>query len=176
VGRLAADKGFQYAIQAIEKLTGEHGDVRLLILGEDFGAKAELIGGIPEGIRHRIIFGGHAERETVLREMSRAVAVLIPSLSEPFGLVALEALSVGAVVIASRSGALPEIIEHERSGLLVEPRSARGLAEAVIRVLKDEQLAQLLRVNASARAGDFSTKVAAAKYLDVFERVVPENF
>jgi hypothetical protein len=104
--------------------------------------------------------------------MSSAVAVLSPSLNEPFGLVALEALSVGAVVIASRSGALPEIIQHEENGLLVDTRSADGIATAVRRILEDKDLEKRLRRNAPKRARDFSTETAAARYIGIFRGVL----
>ncbi len=172
VGRLAADKGFQYAIQALERLTSEYPELSLRILGDDFGAQADLLRGIPSSVSHRVVFGGRVERKSVLREMSSAVAVLIPSLNEPFGLVALEALSVGAVVIASRSGALPEIIQHEENGLLVDTRSADGIATAVRRILEDKDLEKRLRRNAPKRARDFSTETAAARYIGIFRGVL----
>ena len=74
---------------------------------------------------------------------------VVPSLwPEPFGLVATEAMSYGLPVIAARSGALPEIIEHEYSGLLYEPRNAGELASHMERLWRSPRMCEQLGANA----------------------------
>ena len=75
---------------------------------------------------------GHRSREQVLELMKGAAVLLAPSLwNEPFGMVVIEAMATGLPVIASRMGALPEIIEAGISGLLHEPGDAAGMSEAL---------------------------------------------
>jgi putative restriction endonuclease len=66
----------------------------------------------------------------------------------------------------------PEIIQHEENGLLVDTRSADGIATAVRRILEDKDLEKRLRRNAPKRARDFSTETAAARYIGIFRGVL----
>ena len=75
------------------------------------------------------------------------VAVL-PSYREAHGLAVLEAMALGRPVVATNVGGIPEMVEHERTGLLVPPHDAVALAEAIVRMLTDHPLADTL-----ARAG-----------------------
>ena len=70
--------------------------------------------------------------------------LLMPSLSEGFGLAAAEASACGVPVIASKTSSLPEIVVHERTGLLTPPRAPARLAEAVLRLLDDPDLGRRL--------------------------------
>ena len=86
------------------------------------------------GIDTRVRFHGRVGHDAVLREMASALAVVVPSRSEAFGLVNIEAMAVGSCVIASAAGGIGEIIEDEVNGLLVQPGNAAHLAEALHRV------------------------------------------
>jgi hypothetical protein len=97
---------------------------------------------------------------------------LVPSLDEPFGLVALEALAVGSAVLASRAGALPEIIEDGHSGLLFEAASPASLASSIRRLLGDRELERRIRENARARASFFSLEKSVAGYWKLYNRAV----
>jgi glycosyltransferase involved in cell wall biosynthesis len=74
----------------------------------------------------------------------------VPSVSEPLGLVALEALATGTPVVASRTGGLPEIVKHNKSGLLVPPKRPRELANAIIKLANDASLRQTMGENGRA--------------------------
>ena len=86
---------------------------------------------------------------------SISVAV-VPSLYEPFGLVALEALACGTPVVASKVDGLPEIVEDGKSGLLVPPNDPKALADALITLLTNEPLRRELAAGARRRAEKFS--------------------
>jgi glycosyltransferase involved in cell wall biosynthesis len=87
------------------------------------GPGTEPIGGI-----------GRLEWDQVLQRMATARAVVVPSRSEAFGLVAIEALSVGTPVVASAVGGLPEIVRHGVDGFLVPPGDSDALADALRQV------------------------------------------
>ncbi|MHB8510996.1 MAG: glycosyltransferase [Actinomycetota bacterium] len=89
-------------------------------------------------------FAGPAAPEQVVTWLQAADVVAAPSLREPLGVAALEALACGVPVVASNTGGLAEIIEHDRTGLLYEPGNAQALAEASMRLIKDEALAHRL--------------------------------
>jgi glycosyltransferase involved in cell wall biosynthesis len=88
-----------------------------------------------------------ADRDQLYGDLDVLVA---PAVDEPFGLTVPEAGSYGLPVVAARSGAFPELIEEERTGLLFEPGDATGLAQALERLISDAALRQ--RLGAAARA------------------------
>jgi glycosyltransferase involved in cell wall biosynthesis len=75
-------------------------------------------------------FRGNQEHAQVMEEMAAADVVAIPSLQEPFGLIALEAMSLGKPIVASRVGGLSEVLE-DADALLVKPGDANELAAAI---------------------------------------------
>jgi len=94
--------------------------------------------------------------------------LVVPSTwSEPFGYVCIEALSFGVPVVVARSGALPEIIEDEKSGLVFEADDPQGLAACLRRIAGDRNLLNRLREATLARAGHYAPEVLAAS-LDSF--------
>jgi glycosyltransferase involved in cell wall biosynthesis len=79
--------------------------------------------------------------------------LVLPSRSEGMGRVIVEAFCRARPVVASRVGGIPDLVEHDVNGLLVEPGDTEGLAEALVRVLSDRELAQRLASNAQASSG-----------------------
>jgi glycosyltransferase involved in cell wall biosynthesis len=98
---------------------------------------------------------------------SGALAVVLPSLYEGFGLPALEAMACGAPVVAANSSALPEVVGS--AGLLVDPRDASGLAEALRRLATEPGLREQLARAGPARAATFTWERAARETLAVLE-------
>jgi len=96
----------------------------------------------------------------------------VPSLSEPFGLVALEALACGVPVVASSVGGLPEIVEDGKSGILVPPNNPSALANALIDLLTNEPLRCQLAVGARQRAEQFSLPRRSTSLIELLK----ENF
>jgi glycosyltransferase involved in cell wall biosynthesis len=91
-----------------------------------------------------------ADRDRLYGELDILVA---PAVDEPFGLTVPEAGSYGLPVVAARSGAFPELIEEERTGLLFEPGDATGLAQALERLVRDAALRRRLGEAARAHVG-----------------------
>jgi len=149
VGRIAWVKGFQYVIRAASNILKDFPDTKIIIAGEDFGYLTKLIRlaqklKIP---KDSIIFtGGLSERE--IKELYAAMDILvIPSIYEPFGIVALEAMACGKPVVASACGGLPDIIKHGINGLTVTPQDTIRLAKAVVSLLKDPHLTKTMGEN-----------------------------
>jgi glycosyltransferase involved in cell wall biosynthesis len=99
---------------------------------------------------------GELPRRQMPEFWSSVSVAVVPSLYEPFGLVALEALACGVPVVATRVGGLQEIVEHERSGLLVSAGEPGPLAEALVALLTQESLRRRLAEGARRRAEAFS--------------------
>jgi glycosyltransferase involved in cell wall biosynthesis len=100
---------------------------------------------------------------------SSASAFLFPSLYEGFGLPPLEAMACGTPVVGSTTSSLPEVLGE--AALYVDPLDVIGWAEAVQRVLEDEDLARDLRTRGIERAACFRWEDAAARYVELYRRV-----
>ena len=112
-------------------------------------------------------FVGH--QEDVALWFSLADVAAMPSHYEAFGLTALEAISCGVPMIASRLDGIAEIIENETSGILVEPKNAAALAEAILRVLHSKSLASKLSREGEKRAGFFTVEAMVASWQSCYE-------
>lgn len=142
VGRMSSIKGYDVFIDAVEIMSRtRHVDVVMAggtVPGEEWRL-AELRDRVAAlGDRARVRVLGQVENTAQLYSSARIVVV--PSrVPEAFGMVALEAMAAGAVVIGSDIGALPELIEHGSSGILVNPDSPEEIAAAAARLLDDNE-------------------------------------
>ena len=105
--------------------------------------------------------------------LSCADLFLLPSETESFGLAALEAMACGAPVIASRTGGLPEVIDHGETGYLFDVGAVEEMADAGARLLTDDALHAEMAANARAASEErFSADAVVPLYESYYERVV----
>ncbi|MDH2413394.1 D-inositol-3-phosphate glycosyltransferase [Nocardioides sp. CER19] len=98
-----------------------------------------------------------------------ATLVAVPSYNESFGLVAIEAQATGTPVVAAAVGGLTTAVRHGRSGLLVDGHDADRWADALLRILLDEDLRIALEAGALEQARSFSWEMTAARTLEIYE-------
>jgi glycogen synthase len=147
-GRVQYEKGFQVLARAMGTLRTRLPDVSCTIAGRG-SYLPELQTQIDvEGVSNIIALPGFLSDDDLHPLVQRAGCVVIPSLYEPFGLVALEALAAGAPLIVARTGGLAELIGGTEAGLTFEPGNPDDLANCVEMVLSDEVLARKLTANA----------------------------
>src|SRR5213083_198201 len=135
VGRLVYEKGFQIALEALPPLIERVGDVRFLVAGSGT-AEQELRDQASElGLDSHGTFLGWIG-DDVLHSLYRiADLTVVPSIYEPFGLVALEAMASGCPCLVADTGGLREVVPHADVGLRFRSRDADSLAELATRVL-----------------------------------------
>ena len=175
VGRLVYEKGVQTVIEAMPMVLEEIPDLRFLVAGTGPHARA-LQAMIEElGLGHKIKMLGFVEADILAKFYKCADLTVVPSLYEPFGMVVLEAMVAGSPVIVADTGGLKEIVVHEETGLCFKPGNPESLAQAMIRVLKDPELAQRLTSDARRFIGEkYNWDRIARHTLEVYERSVRE--
>jgi glycogen(starch) synthase len=126
-----------------------------------------------EGVSDLVNLAGFVPDDELRSLLHRAGCVVIPSLYEPFGIVALESLAAGAPTVAARTGGLAEIIEGTDAALLFEPGNARQLAAAIERVLNESALANDMQTKGrEVLRSRFSWDAIATSTTAVYENVI----
>jgi D-inositol-3-phosphate glycosyltransferase len=180
VGRLERLKGVEVAIRALALLGDRmHEDVRLLILGEDTDSRdgdeseKDRLKAVATalGVRHRIDFLGSVAHHELPFFYSAADVCVMPSYSESFGLVGLEAQACGTPVVGSGVSGLRSVIRDEVSGYLIDGHDPAAFAGRIGRLLEDRELAQQMGRRGRLLAQRFSWTRTADRLQQLFEGV-----
>lgn len=173
IGRLSREKGLQYLLAALPLIAAACPGAYLDVVGG--GREFEfLLGDLIRflGVEERVRFHGWVERGASMRRwLAEADVVVVPSTREAFGLVALEAMSAGVPLVASRVGGLAEILD-DRVATLVPEADPHALAAAVIGVLADPAAARRKAKIARRRVLRFDWARIARRTLRLYERLL----
>ncbi len=144
VGRITPLKGHPYFLKAMAQVIRKLPNVKVQIIGDAAQKRAtykqELVLLTKRlGIARHVEFLGN--RRDIPQLLSQSDCLVLSTITqEAFGRVILEAQAAGVPVVATKVGGVSEIIDHEKTGLLVTPKDVEGMAQAVLRVLGDSQL------------------------------------
>ena len=141
LGRLAPQKGFDLALTAFASISKRFPHIRLVIAGDGPGRKSLEQQAARLGLVSAIDFLGWVTPDRVPALINTASMVVMPSRWEGLPSVALQAASMARPLVATRVGGLPEIVEHQRTGLLVEPEDPGSLAKAMTFLLEHPETA-----------------------------------
>jgi len=168
VGRLVYEKGFQLALEALPGVIRRAGRVRFLVAGSgpyeaQLHEQARTLG----LMRHGTFLGWIGD--DVLHSLYRmADLCVVPSIYEPFGLVALEAMASGCPCIVADTGGLREVVPTTDAGLRFRSRDPRALAQMIERVLTDEALRARVVAQASQHVRRFDWDDIARQTAQVY--------
>ena len=139
VGRVTLQKGFDTAIAAMPTVRESFSDAELVIAGD--GDASESLAELAKklNVADCVKMIGWTPADSVPGLIDSATMVLMPSRWEPFGLVALQAGQRGRPCLASNVDGLPEVVQHEQTGLLLPPDEPRKWAGAICSLLRDRQ-------------------------------------
>lgn len=151
VGRLVYEKGIQNLIAAMPKVLNGYHDSKLVICG-----KGGMINELKEqvrflGIENKVYFTGQMNRKDICKMYKCSDVAVFPSTYEPFGVVAIEAMSAEIPVVVSDIGGLNEIVEHGINGMKSYTGNANSLADSILSLLCNEQLSSNIIKNAKKK-------------------------
>jgi glycosyltransferase involved in cell wall biosynthesis len=166
-------KALDVLLRAFSKISKRHTDLRLLLVGDGPLRSQNEALAHALSVANSVDFLGSRSRAEVGRLLRNCLLFVLPSRSEPFGIAVAEALACGRPVVASSVGGIQEIIENERSGILVEPDRPEQLADAVLRVLEDVVLRERI-ANAGLRRvkDDFSSHRTGSRYEGLYSTLL----
>jgi glycosyltransferase involved in cell wall biosynthesis len=173
VGRLVREKGVQVLIEAASKILAGCPDAKFVIAGTGPFEVFLRNQARDMGLGDKIMFTGYLSDEDRDLLYQIADAAVFPSLYEPFGIVALEAMASGTPLVVSDSGGLAEIVNHNEDGLYAITGSANSVADQILRILNDKELAGRLSANGERKVKDYyDWHVIAGKTMGVYESVI----
>jgi len=171
VGRLTHQKGCEYLIRAIPQISKQF-KVKLVVVGDgSYRGELETLAKTVNG--QKIRFAGFLPDNDLSELFLCADVMVIPSVYEPFGVVALEAMAAGLPVVASNVDGLGEVIVHEKNGVLVFPKDSSSLAWGISTILSDQANTKRLIENAKVDIRTrFTWDAVAALTSDAYYRAI----
>lgn len=176
VGRIVHEKGVHLLVEAGPRILAQFPRAKFVVAGT--GGMVEALRDRAEelGVGVKFYFTGFIPDEDRDRLYKVADCAVFPSLYEPFGIVALEAMAANTPVVVSSVGGLAEVVQHDETGITVHPDSVEFLAWGILRTLQDPE-------GAAARARrayrqvveEYNWDRIAQQTLSVYERVVEER-
>jgi glycosyltransferase involved in cell wall biosynthesis len=177
-GRLSPVKGHEYLVRAAARIVQEERDARFLFVGS---------GPLEPGLRdlarqlvvdHACVFVDPAiDRRASVYDLIAAMDVFVlPSLHEGIPMALLEALALERPIVASAVGGIPEVVTHEATGLLVEPKNDRALADACLDLVRDRNRARALALRGRQTVErEFSHEKNGETMLGLYHAVAAET-
>ncbi|MDH5483121.1 MAG: glycosyltransferase family 4 protein [Candidatus Bathyarchaeota archaeon] len=174
VGRLVYEKGAHVFVNAVPKVLGK-ANAKFIIVGNGYMKEqlSSLVRGM--GLAHKVLFTGFVDDDTLRKLQKCADVCVVPSLFEPFGIVALEAMAAKSPVVVSDTGGLSEIVEHDVTGVKVYVNNPDSLAWGITKVLLDDAYANLIRKNAYKKVQEkYNWSKIAQQTKGIYEAVLGE--
>ncbi|MBP7863078.1 glycosyltransferase family 4 protein [bacterium] len=176
VGRLVNEKGVQVLIDAAPKVIQQYPETQFLIVGtgyfmETLKAQADYL-----GVTQNVRFLGYVADSDLLKLYQITDVVAIPSLYEPFGIVALEGMAAGTPVVVSDVGGLRDFVEHMQNGITTYAGNSDSLAWGILQVLRDPGLAHHLNQTATKAVEEvYNWKMITKKTQETYENVFADS-
>ena len=150
-GRLVYEKGIQHLISAAPKILSGYNDTKFVIVGKgdmqnELKAQVDYL-----GISNKVYFTGQLSYKDLCKMYKSADVAVFPSTYEPFGVVAIEAMFAGIPTVVSDVGGLNEIVEQGINGMKSYAGNPNSIADSVLAVLYDHQLADNISKNAKVK-------------------------
>lgn len=176
LGRLVLDKGLEYLIKAMPEVNRKLSGVRLVVAGD--GPEKEKLTRLAKELNlENVEFLGRIPNENIKTIYPKSDIVCIPSIwQDNSPMVVYEAMASGRPIIASRVGGIPDFIGDGVDGYTLPPKDADALANKIVEVLGDSQLALKLGLNARRKAErEFTIEKHVEKIMDTYNKALNQN-
>jgi glycosyltransferase involved in cell wall biosynthesis len=171
VCRMVPRKGLEYLIEAMKELCKDGIELELVGSGQELDRIRRLVH--DSGLAGCVKLPGYVPSESLYAHYHRADIFVVPSLSESFGQVLIEAMSCGLPIVASAVGGIPETVRDKRNGLLIPPRDPAAIVAAVRWLAANpRRRARMGRENAELARQSFSWPAIAAQYEGLYYQAV----
>ncbi len=174
VGRLVAEKGINVLLQAVPKVLEVMPEVKFVIVGMGPSLASARAEAAAQEWGDKVLFTGFVSDEVRNRLYQVADVAMFPSLYEPFGIVALEAMGFRVPVVASDSGGLAEVVDRNETGVQVQAGNPDSLAWGLVHALQRPWLSQQ-RVEAAYHkvVTEYNWDLIADQTIQMYERLLP---
>lgn len=173
IAALHPRKGLHYLLEAFALLAAKKQDIKLIIAGEG-PQKKEL-----EKFIKRLKLSGKVEiighQDNIPFLLKSSDLFVLPSIKEAFGLVLLESMAAGLAIVASAVGGIPEIIEHEKNGILVEPHDTQALQKALLDMINSPALREKIAYVNQNRVKQFDIMASAQKTEQLYAEMMTQS-
>jgi glycosyltransferase involved in cell wall biosynthesis len=169
LGRITMQKGPEYFVYAAKRVLEKMDNVKFIVAGSGDMYKRMINLAAELGIGHKVLFTGFLRGKDVTRVFKMADCYVMPSVSEPFGIAPLEAMSMDTPVIISKQSGVSEVLTH---ALKVDFWDIDEMANKIIAVLRHPPLSQTLREHGSFEVRKLTWDGAAQKCVQAYDRAI----
>jgi glycosyltransferase involved in cell wall biosynthesis len=171
IGRLSAEKGFRYLIEALSILRQRGVDAYLVIVGEGWERSALENQIETLGLSKHVLLSGYIPNAS--RLLRHFDIFLLPSLTEGLPITLLEAMQAGVPIVATSVGGIPEVLDYGAAGILVEPGNSISLTEKVMIVRSDAILKKIIVLKAKNRVRSvYSSSSMSKAYRKIYKNIL----
>ena len=171
VGRLVPEKGGVILLQAARTVLTQRPQTKFVLVGDGPARQSLQSLAADFGISDQVTFAG--ARNDMPAVYASFDLLVLPSLCEAMPMCVLEAMAAGKAVIATTVGSVPEVVDPEQTGILVEPGNVDSLAKALLRLIDSPRDRRRMGANGRIRATQhFSATAMSKTYLELYQRVV----
>ncbi len=172
-GNIVAYKGPHVLLEAFSRVKNEIKEIKLVFAGRGEMQKELEKLAVELGVDD-VIFTGFVDEELKEYYYKSADIFCLPSITmaEAFGIVNLEAMACGIPVISTKLGGIPDVVSDKETGLLVEPEDSNALADAIIYLLENEDIARKMGINGKRKVEEYSWKKIAERTDEVYKELI----
>lgn len=171
VSRLESIKGMDLVVPAFAQIKACHPEMQLLIVGDGSLRKQMEEQAHKAGLEKAVEFAGRQPQEKLVSYYDRIDILLMPSRSEGFGLTAIEGMARGCIVVAARTGGLPEVVRDGEVGLLHEPEQVEDLAAQINKLIEQPTLWKQFSNEATRYVRRFSFERFSQLFNNLYQKI-----
>lgn len=171
ISRLESIKGMDLVVPAFTQVKARHPEMQLLIVGDGSLRKQMEEQVHKAGLEEAVEFAGRQPQEKLSSYYDRIDILLMPSRSEGFGLTAIEGMARGCVVVAARTGGLPEVVRNGEVGLLHEPEQVKDLTAQINKLIEQPALWEQFSNEATTYVQRFSFERFSLLFNNLYQKI-----